>query len=524
MVQLDGDANQSRSNSSTLDPERLAGQLADWSTHPGPLYAKLAESLADLINTGVLRNGERLPPERKLAATLNVSRGTVVAAYDRLREKDLVERVQGRGTTITVDHGSLTSRAERPTGEPLFQSGAAVDLLMALPDLLPRVASIAQATDVWSNASAMHNSEPAGIHELREAVADQMTADGLPSTPDQIVVTAGAQQGIAMVTSLLAGVGDVVLCEEYTWPGLTDSVRRVGANIVGIPMDDNGIIVDELESAIRRFRPSFIGLNPHNHNPTSTCLPPSRRDAVMRLAAEYRVPVVEDRVCARLNFVGTAPPPMAALDPAGPHMVIDSVNKVAWPGFRIGWIRANVHAIHDLRTTRTLFDLYSPPTTQLQVVEVLRHLDVVTADRVDQLQERHDVTLAAIAEHAPTWKVHRANGGMVLWVELPEIASPGSKSGDPNETSPYSQNRASRFTQFARRLGVSVGSSREFSVGPGADTHIRIPCTATVDQLRDGVARLGEAWNLFVEANESAIGISGSGLDLERAPGGSLTP
>lgn len=494
MIQLDEDRNAARPNSATLDPERLAGQLADWSAQPGALYAKLAESIAGLITTGVLRDGERLPPERSLAATLNVSRGTVVGAYDRLREVGLVDRVQGRGTTITVNHQELGGHMERPTAEALFQPGSTIDLLIAVPDILPRAVSIARGVDVWSNTEALGSSEPTGIYELRAAIAELMTADGLPSTPDQIVVTAGAQQAISIAASLLVGVGDVVLCEEFTWPALVDAIRRVGGKVVGLPMDDHGIIIEELEGAIQRFRPSFIGLNPHNHNPTSTCLSPSRRQAVMRLAAEYRVPVVEDRVWSRLNFGGSnPPPPLAALDPAGSHLVIDSISKVAWPGFRVGWIRANLEVVHDLRTTRMLFDLFSPPTTQLHATGVLGNFSAVIADRLAQLRERHEVAINAVAEHAPAWKVRRARGGLVLWVELPEIGSPNN---------PYSQNRASRFAQFARRLGVSVGSSREFSVGPSTDTHIRIPYTTTPDRLQEGIARLGEAWTLFVDANQ----------------------
>lgn len=493
MIQLDELRNRIRPNSTTLDPDRLAGQLADWAAQPGALYAKLADALADLIATGVLRDGERLPPERTLATTLSVSRGTVVAAYDRLREVGLVSRVQGRGTTITVNHAAIGARLERPTAEPLIQPGSTIDLLIAVPQLLPRAASIARSVDVWSNAEALGSSEPTGLDELRTAIAELMTADGLPSTPDQIVVTAGAQQAISIATSLLVRPGDVVLCEEFTWPALVDAIRRAGAKVVGLPMDDHGI-VDELEGAIQRFRPSFIGLNPHHHNPTSTCLPPARRAAVMRLAAEYRVPVVEDRVWSRLSFAGaTPPPPLAALDPGGSHLVIDSISKVAWPGFRVGWIRANLEVVHDLRTTRMLFDLFSPPTTQLHAAGVLAELDAVVADRIAQLRERHQVAVDAVAEHAPTWKLRRARGGLVLWIELPEIGSPDN---------PYSQNRASRFAQFARRFGVSVGSSREFSAGPSTDTHIRIPYTTTPDRLEEGIARLGEAWTLFVDANQ----------------------
>src|SRR3546814_15734134 len=92
-----------------------------------------------------------------------------------------------------------------------------------------------------------------------------MTIEGLATSPEQSVVTAGAQQGIDLLTMLLVRPGEVVLAEQTSWPGLADMVKRAGGRVIGVPMDEHGVLVDELAAHVERFRPAFIGLNPHHH-------------------------------------------------------------------------------------------------------------------------------------------------------------------------------------------------------------------------------------------------------------------
>ncbi|MEO1061922.1 MAG: PLP-dependent aminotransferase family protein [Actinomycetota bacterium] len=453
------------------------------------MYRQLAAAITHLVRDGVLKDGDRLPPERALAEALNVSRGTIVTAYDELKANDTVSRVQGSGTTVTAPTPMFDPVSERRLGDTLIDPPArAIDLLMAVPSALPRVIEIVSRIDWAAHAASLDVPEPAGLPALRAAIADHTTAEGLHTTPEQVVVTAGAQQAISLTTELTVRPGDVVLTEQVTWPGLVDSVRRLGGRIHGVPMDDRGILPDELVGAIERLRPTLIGLNPHHHNPTGTRLSPERRVRVAEIAAEYGVPLIEDRVAAVLAFDGRIPPPLAVHQPGAAHFVVDSVNKTAWPGLRIGWVRTDAAVANRLRSARAHVDLYSPIPSQLAALAVLDDLEAITAERTAQLSHAAEVVGTLLAELLPDWEVPDVRGGMVSWVRLPE----GS---------------ASAFAQVAARYGVAVGSGREFSSSFVDDEHIRIPFTAPIHALEEAIARLATAWAAFRHRPEQAAAV-----------------
>ncbi len=478
-----------RSNQRKLDASDVAARLGRWSDGAAPLYHQLADGLERLITQGVFRHHDRLPAERTLAAELSVSRGTVVAAYDRLRSDGRVQRTQGSGTHVVASPTGDVGAGEVP-GDQLFAGPeSSINLLLATATVLPRVLELVQSVRYTDHGPDLDTAEPAGLRALRRAIADHITESGLTTEPEQVVVTSGAQQAIALVGNLLAGPSDVVLTESTTWPGLAGTVEAAGARTYGVAMDRHGVIPDELAAAIERLRPAFIGLNPHHHNPTGTRLTPARREAVAGLAADYGVPLVEDRVTAHLAFDGRVPRPLAAETPGAAHFVVDSINKIAWPGLRIGWVRADVQAAQRLRSAKALADLYSPLPSQLMALRVLEHFDEVVQARVAQLVEQHEVLVHELARQLPEWDVPVVDGGLVAWVGLPR----GSGSS---------------FGKHAARYGVAVAGGHEFSAP--TDDHLRIPFTAPPDVLRAGVTRLAEAWATYG--------------DLDRVPGPAEPP
>jgi DNA-binding transcriptional MocR family regulator len=464
---------------SVIASRQLASMLGAWSAGSGSLYAQLSAAVSRLITDGVLRDGDRLPPERALAAELDVSRGTVVSAYRALAEAGAVERIQGSGTTVRTTE-TLEPTAPVRIGDPLFAvAPRSIDLLVAMPTILPRVLDLVGTLDLAAHAEHLDDDEPAGIAPLRSRIADRMTEDGLPTSPSQVLVTAGAQQGIVLCALLLTAPGDVVLHESPTWPGLIDTVTRLGGRTHGIEMDGDGIVVEALRSAIERMRPAYIALNPHHHNPTGTRLSPRRRSQVAELASSYGVPLLEDRVVTRLAFDRNIPRPLAAeVDESmrGRHIVVDSVNKAAWPGLRVGWVRADAQLISELRSLRAMSDLYSSIQAQLAALPVLDDLDAVVTDRVAHLRTRADRLVECLAAELPDWHVPRPRGGMVLWVPVPA----GS---------------AAAFAAHAARYGVQVASGQQF--GAPDDAHLRIPYTASLASLEEGVRRLAAAWREF---------------------------
>lgn len=455
--------------------ERLATMLGRWGDGTGPLHRQLTNAIAGLIERGILRHGDVLPPERRLAGALAVSRGTIVKVYSRLADEQLVTRQQGSGTVVSTSPMSATASNDHLVS-PLFErNGSSIELLTALPGPLPRALEIASNPRLERYADHLAQDEPAGIAPLRERIAERITAEGLPTRPSQVLVCAGAQQGVALVNQLFVTAGEYVLTEEWTWPAAIDGVRSRGGRVHGVAIDEGGLVPSALHTDIEHFRPSMIALNPHHHNPTGTRADEVRRAEIARLAAAYGVVLTEDRANAHIAYDGQVAPPFGSYGAGGQEIVIDSINKVAWPGFRIGWVRADVQIIAKLRELRALADLASPVPVQVAAIDVLDAWDELVAERVAVVVERCDVLFDACVEFLPEWRAHRPRGGLVSWWEIPYGA-------------------AAEFATFAQRYGVQVASGRQFAARLGDDRHIRLPFTATEAELVEGVRRLGLAW------------------------------
>ncbi|MFI5707574.1 PLP-dependent aminotransferase family protein [Kribbella sp. NPDC051620] len=289
------------------DPAALASLIGHHLTeHSGGLYRRLADAIGALIGSAELPVGARLPAERPLAEALAVSRSTVVAAYDELRARGLVESRRGSGTTVAPAASKGRSRADKrmPTGygESLFHRIAhgpseviamtyAVD--PGIPELAAEVEDLARTElPLLLQGVGYH---PRGLQVLRERIADHFAESGLPTTPDEIVVTSGAHQAIALVTQMYLRTGAAVVIEQPSWPGCFDLFAAAGGRVVGVPLDDAGVRPDLLAAAFSEHQPAMLFVMPTFHNPTGRLMSSARRRQVAELAARHGVVVVEAR-------------------------------------------------------------------------------------------------------------------------------------------------------------------------------------------------------------------------------------
>jgi DNA-binding transcriptional MocR family regulator len=465
-----------------VSSEGLSARLGRWTHGDGTLAARLSRGIADLITGGELRPGDRLPAERTFAAASSVSRGTVVAAYADLAENGLVERRQGSGTRI-AGNAAPASPGQRPgRGEALFSAlPNAIDLLRTVPQIPALAVQLIRDHQPRLDLALLPETDPAGLPVLRELIADMYRAEGTPTTPEQILVTHGAQQAISLVVNALVGPGDVVLAEEVTWPGVTDSVGLRGGTVHGIPMGADGMDVDALEVAIARLRPVLIAVNPHHQNPTGTRLPAAARHRLATLAAQYGVPVIEDRVVAGISFDGVVPPTLAAERSDAPVIVVESVSKWAWAGLRIGWLRADPVLVRRLRGARQLADQSTSVPGQLIALDLIARADDLRRENSRVHQDRLRLLEQLMAEHLPDWRYGPPRGGLSLWVALPVGSS-------------------AALVRVAATHGVSIAGSAAFAASVSPDDHIRIPFTAPDDVLAEGIRRLGAAWREYRDA------------------------
>lgn len=463
-----------------LGTNRLVQLLGQWSTGEGPLYLQLAAGITALIGDGAVRADDQLPPERSLAEALSVSRGTIVRAFDQLAADGAVTRLQGSGTTVAGNPIAARSRTDAFIGERLWMAeGAAIDLLKAIPTMLPEVAELVANIDLSEHAADIDGSEPLGWWSLRQCISNLHTRQGLPTTPHQILVTSGAQQAISLAVSAMTRPGDVVLGEEDTWPGLIDGVRHLGARFEPVRQDRDGLIIDDLEAKIERFRPSLMVFNPQHQNPTGSRLPPDRVAAVAALARRHRIPTLEDRVAADLGFDGRHLSAIDEHDTGGYGLIAGSICKVVWSGLRLGWLRADAQIINRMRSHKAVADMFTPALSQVLGLAVLERYDELTHKRTALLRPSADLVIDIIRDELHGWTIAPVRGGLSVWARLPDHAS------------------ATAFVQHAGRHGVLIASGRQFSAVDADCPNIRIPFTAPNAVLVEGMSRLVEAWRTF---------------------------
>jgi DNA-binding transcriptional MocR family regulator len=465
--------------------DRLVAQLGRWSVSRGPLYLLLAERLRQLIDSGQLPPRAALPPDRVLADRLAVGRTTVVAAYDRLRQEHKLERHQGRGTWVAPAVLSGTRPGAVPLANPMFVNyldpvAGVISLACTAPHgPPPELASafrraVARLPGPDSGDIGYY---PMGHPALRSALAERYTARGIPTTPEEILVTTGGQQALALLTRLFVEPGDTVVVQGPTYPGALELFRAAAAVLDPVPGDDVAVWTAALAA-----RPRLAYLNPTNHNPTGTTMSALTRRRLVEVAAGHGVPLIDDEVLAGLSFDGSHPLGFAAY---GPALTVGSFSKAVWGGLRTGWVRAPDGDIAQLARLKAIHDLGSAVLDQLALVELLPDLDDVLRRRGAELGRRHDHLCAALAEAVPRWDFDRAEGGQCLWVRLP--------SGD-----------ASAFAQVALRHGVAVLPGGALDAAGGNTDRLRIPFTATADEISDAVERLGRAWDAYQHAGGPA--------------------
>ncbi len=442
----------------------------------------LAARLETIIATGLVDDGDRLPSERRLATVLSVARGTVVRAYDELARRGRATRSRGSGTYVAGAPGAATPpRVDRATTR-FIEPTWVLDLRVARPSLTESVRRLVDLRTLGAvTIDDRDAGDPAGLPALRAAIAERMSRDGVRTAPEEILVTNGAQHAATLLAMHLLGRRGRVAVESVTWPGFPDVVEHLGGRIERIPLGRDGLDLAALAERIVRVDLSFVALNPHHHNPTGTVLEDRRRSALVRIVGDANVPLVEDRVLARLGFGGRVPPPLAALartsgqDPL--HLTIDSIDKVAWPGLRVGWIRAPAPMIQQLRVLRAMTDLAPPVPTQLVALDVLDDLEHIVEERVALLRSSCDQLLDALGTAIPGAVAPRPSGGIALWIGLPR--------GTGRE-----------FALHAAACGVNVPSGTDFGAPPD-DPHIRLPLTIGQPEMATALVRLAHAWATF---------------------------
>jgi DNA-binding transcriptional MocR family regulator len=452
---------------SRISARSLAAALGGWRTSE-PAYEALADGIRVLCLDNRIAAHTLLPAERELAMALALSRTTVAAAYRSLRESGHVRSVRGSGS-VTLP---------LPRRDPGIQPGVAdaIDLQQASPPAWPGLAGVigevaAAATTIVSRPGY----DILGHEPLRVALAAQYAARGIPTTPEQVMVTSGAQSAIHVLAGVLVRRADRVLLETPTYPHAADAFRLAGARLVGLPVTtDGGWDLDRAAQAFARTRPALAYLMPMFQNPTGRTMTVHEVSELRRGAERAGTTLVIDETTAPLRIDDSAgdAEPFAGADDV---VRLGSLGKTVWGGLRVGWVRASVDVIRRLAAARSAYDLGTADFEQSVTSALLPRMPEIVAQRAAHLRAGRDAAVAALGDLLPQWRVPRVSGGVALWVEL-----------DAPLSTP--------LVLAARARGLYLAAGSRFAVEGGHDRHLRIPFTAPPADLVRGVEILADVW------------------------------
>lgn len=452
-----------------------------------PAYAGLAEALTVLIGDGRIALGARLPSERDLAAELAVSRTTVTRAYAALVESGFADARRGAGTFTRVPHG--TTRAFDRSLTPLVNrqdvEAEMIDLGCAASSARPGVAeAYAAAAAEFPAYLGGHGYFPSGLPRLQEAIASSYVARGLPTEPEQIMVTPGALAAAAIVAAAYTRPGDRVLLESPTYPNCAQTLRHAGARLVPLPMTSSGWDLEELASVARSAGPRLAYLIPDFQNPTGHLMSAGQRQLCADALRAAGTRAVIDESHAALALDGQEmPPPFAAYAPDA--ITLGSTSKSFWGGLRVGWVRApDAASASRLAQARVRLDLGSPVFEQLVAARLLSDPEPALDIHRAHLRRQRDALVAALRSSLPSWTFTVPGGGQMLWVRLPAAV-------------------AVDVAVAAERMGVLVAPGPVFAVSGGLGSHLRLPWTRPVDELERAVDVLRDVFENLPRRGDS---------------------
>jgi 2-aminoadipate transaminase len=330
---------------------------------------------------------------------------------------------------------------------------------------------------------ALTYGEAQGYSALRELLVDKFRRhDEIEAEPDNFLITNGSSHALSLVISAFVDVGDPVICEAPTFSGTLVTLRRHGPDLIGIPVDDEGMRTDVLEERLNDLRrqgrrAKLIYTIVNFQNPAGPTMSLRRRHELLRLAAEHQVVVLEDDAYGELRWEGEPLPSLYRLDQNGLVARAGTVSKILGAGTRIGWILAPTAMIPHFQGFK--FDGGTNPLVSRLVTYYLRgHMDEHIEDLIAIYHSKRDAMTETLEETLgdtdAVWS--RPEGGFFIWMKLP------------------TGGEAKRVVELATKEQVTVVPGMSFMPNGGGEDYIRLAFSyASVDDIREGVRRLGRA-------------------------------
>jgi DNA-binding transcriptional MocR family regulator len=448
---------------------RLAG-------NKGPRFLQIADALQAALVDGSLKPGDRLPPQRQLAAQLDVDLTTITRAYDEARRRNLLEGRGARGTYVAAPKVELTSILDLSMNTPPPPDGVDFD------DMLKQ--GLSQVLMRADNELLMTYHLGGGSDSDRKAGAKWLEPMFGHLDSRQLVVCPGAQAAIAALILALTEPGDVILAEPTTYPGLRAAATQFGRHVIAVEVDKHGMVPEMLEEACSQHKPGLVYLNPTLQNPTAITMPERRRKELVSIAKRCNVRIVEDDP---YWLLADAPPPPIATFAPEQVVYISTLSKCLTPGLRVAFVLVrDPHERERFLVALRSFALMVAPLTAALATQWI--LDGSAHGLMEGVRKearlRHRMARDILAG-----RYSGAGDGLHVWLELPAYWN------------------SSQLARAADSEGIAVTPAEAFATGRGSVNAIRISLGSIKDRgrLQTGLQRLSHLLARRPESFSAAV-------------------
>ncbi|GAB3543499.1 aminotransferase-like domain-containing protein [Spirosoma fluminis] len=472
-----------------------------------PVFVQISEQIGQLIRTGTLTAGQRLPGTRQLAELLNLHRQTIVAAYDEAMAQGWLESRTGSGTYVALhsqearpqefrtqdraqhpvaleQSGSLRRPNDTPgyafesrpfLARPVLTNQSGLRLDDGFPDL--RLAPMDELSRAyrsyfrWGNPQEHFGySDTKGHLLLREQLSLHLNETrGLRTTPDNVLITRGSIMGMHLSCQVLLRPGDVVVTGETTWAGATMNFLNAGATIRTLPVDQYGMDVAALAELCSREFVRMVFVTPHHHYPTTVTLRADRRVQLLHLAEQYGFIILEDDYDYDFHYLSRPILPLASADDHGMVVYVGSLTKSVAPAFRIGYVVAPTALIGELARHRRIIDRQGDPMLEFAIGQLFKTGELKRHFRkaLRTYHNRRDQFCALLSQELPdAVRFEKPDGGMAVWavfdstIDLERLAEDAGRAG-LFLSSGVSHNPPGRRQLNGTRLGFASSNEAE---------------------------------------------------------------
>ena len=444
-----------------MQDDSLPSWLPRLAVQRGPRFLQIADALQAAVADGSLKPGDRLPPQRLLAAQLDVDLTTITRAYDEARRRHLLEGRGARGTYVAAPKVEWSSVLDLSMNTPPPPEGVDFDdmLKQGLSQVLMR--ADAQLLMTYHLGGGSDSDRKAGAKWLAPMFG--------PLDGGQIVVCPGAQAAIAALILAFTKPGDIILAEPSSYPGLRAAASQFGRRILAVQADRQGMVPEMLEQACREHRPALVYLNPTLQNPTAITMPERRRKELAGIAQRSKFRIIEDDPYWLL--ADAAPPPIATFAPQQ-VAYISTLSKCLTPGLRVAFVllRDPIERERFLVALRSFALMVAPLTAALATQWILDGSagKLMTGIR-NEARLRHRMARDILAG-----RYSGSGDGLHVWLELPAYWN------------------CAQLAQAAASSGIAVTPAQAFASGSVSVNAIRISLGSIKDRghLQAGLQRL----------------------------------